>query len=335
MGFPNDVKTFTAKTDNVDEIQAVDVNELQTEVTAIETELGTNPKGSAASVKERIEAAEEAIVDIENSAITALTGDVIASGPGSVAATIANKAVTLAKMADMATASLLGRNSSGIGIPEVLSKAIVKTMLDLSGTNTGDQTISLTGDVTGSGTGSFAATIANNAVTLAKMATMATASFLGRNTSGSGNPEVLSKATAKAMLDLSGTNTGDQAGYGLTPLTTPLTSTSWNGDAYSTTSKTLIDLSSVFGAPAGIKAAIFMIGICDSSSAANDCFLILSPNNTNNQGITVRCSGLANGKYTNVGVVVPCNANGDVYYQIKASGTSTLNAYLEIWGYWY
>lgn len=33
---------------------------------------------------------------------------------------------------------------------------------NLSGTNTGDQTITLTGDVTGSGTGSFAATIASN-----------------------------------------------------------------------------------------------------------------------------------------------------------------------------
>ena len=37
---------------------------------------------------------------------------------------------------------------------------------NLSGTNTGDQTITLTGDVTGSGTGSFAATIAANAVAL-------------------------------------------------------------------------------------------------------------------------------------------------------------------------
>lgn len=36
---------------------------------------------------------------------------------------------------------------------------------NLSGMNTGDQTISLTGDVTGSGTGSFAATLADTAVT--------------------------------------------------------------------------------------------------------------------------------------------------------------------------
>lgn len=70
----------------------------------------------------------------------------------------------------------------------------------VAGTNTGDQTITLTGDVTGSGTGSFAATIANNAVTLAKMATMATASLLGRSTGGIGNVEVLSSAAVKTLL---------------------------------------------------------------------------------------------------------------------------------------
>lgn len=61
----------------------------------------------------------------------------------------------------------------------------------LTGTNTGDQTITLTGDVTGTGTGSFSATIANNAVTLAKMATVATDSILGRATAATGNVEVL------------------------------------------------------------------------------------------------------------------------------------------------
>lgn len=43
--------------------------------------------------------------------------------------------------------------------------AQVKTDLGLTGTNSGDQTITLTGDVTGSGTGSFAATLANTGVT--------------------------------------------------------------------------------------------------------------------------------------------------------------------------
>lgn len=66
----------------------------------------------------------------------------------------------------------------------------------LSGTNTGDQTITLTGDVTGSGTGSFAATIANDAVTFAKMQNIATDSLIGRDTAGSGDPEnILLNAT--------------------------------------------------------------------------------------------------------------------------------------------
>ena len=62
---------------------------------------------------------------------------------------------------------------------------------NLSGSNTGDQTITLTGDVTGSGTGSFAATIANNAVTFAKVQQIATDKILGRDTSGTGNVEEL------------------------------------------------------------------------------------------------------------------------------------------------
>lgn len=45
-------------------------------------------------------------------------------------------------------------------------------------------------------------TIDNNVVTLAKMATMATDSFLGRTTAGPGNVEVLSKADALAILNV-------------------------------------------------------------------------------------------------------------------------------------
>ena len=49
-----------------------------------------------------------------------------------------------------------------------------KTKLDaITGTNSGDQTITLTGDVTGSGTGSFASSISSESVTNAKMANMA------------------------------------------------------------------------------------------------------------------------------------------------------------------
>lgn len=73
---------------------------------------------------------------------------------------------------------------------------------NLSGVNTGDQTIQLTGDVTGSGTGSFAATIGDNVVTYAKMQNIsATARFIGRITAGAGDPEELTGAQATSLLD--------------------------------------------------------------------------------------------------------------------------------------
>ncbi len=47
------------------------------------------------------------------------TGNVTGTGPfGSIALTIANGVITLAKMADMPTGKLLGRSSAGSGIPQ-------------------------------------------------------------------------------------------------------------------------------------------------------------------------------------------------------------------------
>jgi hypothetical protein len=54
MTYPGAVTTFTAKTDNVDDVMAVDINELQTDVTAVETTLGTDPQGTETDVKSRL-----------------------------------------------------------------------------------------------------------------------------------------------------------------------------------------------------------------------------------------------------------------------------------------
>jgi hypothetical protein len=129
-------------------------------------------------------------------------GDITVSASGATW-TIDAGAVTLAKMADIATDSFLGRDTAGTGAPEVLSVSTVKTLLNLAGTNSGDQTITLTGDVTGSGTGSFAATIANDAVTYAKMQNVsATDKLLGRSTAGAGDvEEITCTAAGRALLD--------------------------------------------------------------------------------------------------------------------------------------
>lgn len=164
-------------------------------------------------------------------------GDITVSGGGAVW-TIDNGVVGLNKLANVATATVFYRKTAGAGSPEVQTLATLKTDLGLAGTNsgdqttivgitgtlaefnaaltgadfatgggtatganTGDQTITLTGDVTGSGAGSFAATIAADAVTNAKLANMATATFKARTTAGVGDPEDLTGTQATALLD--------------------------------------------------------------------------------------------------------------------------------------
>lgn len=77
----------------------------------------------------------------------------------------------------------------------------------------GDGITALTGDVTGTGPGATAATIAAGAVSLSKMANMATASFIGRNTAGTGVPEVVAATTtARSMMGLATTDSPTFAG---------------------------------------------------------------------------------------------------------------------------
>jgi hypothetical protein len=129
----------------------------------------------------------------------ALTGDVTTSA-GAVATTIAVNVVSNTKLADMATQTFKGRTTAGTGDPEDLTIAQAKTMLNLTGTNSGDQTITLTSDVTGSGTGSFATTIAADVVGNTKLANMAVNTIKGRITAGTGDPEDLTGAQAATII---------------------------------------------------------------------------------------------------------------------------------------
>ena len=117
-------------------------------------------------------------------------------------------------------------------------------------------------------------------------------------------------------------------------LTAPLTSTAWDGDSFSTTSKTLIDLSSVFGAPAGIKAVDVLVNLRDSASATTYSYMYLSPNNTANSGKIFSCDNGKNDGLVPVSATIPCNSDGDIYYQIVASGSGTMDVTIQIWGYW-
>jgi hypothetical protein len=125
--------------------------------------------------------------------------------------------------------------------------------------------------------------------------------------------------------------------YGYHPLTTRASSTDWDGDSYSTTAKTLLDLSASFGLPAGVKAVDVEVYVSDSDSLATaSAFigLILGPDDTAGIGRYFACNGYPNGVLSRTHAVVPCDSNGDMYFQIVATGANTLNAYIRIWGYY-
>jgi hypothetical protein len=147
-----------------------------------------------------------------------LTGDITTS-EGAVATTIGNNVVTNPKLADMATSRIKGRLTAGTGDPEDLTAADVRTLLSLANIATSgdandleqgiipdERMPNLTGDVTTS-EGAVATTIANNAVSNAKLADMATARFKGRTSAGTGDPEDLTGTQATAMLDAFGSTT--------------------------------------------------------------------------------------------------------------------------------
>lgn len=127
-------------------------------------------------------------------------------------------------------------------------------------------------------------------------------------------------------------------GYTFVPLAAPLTSTSWDGDAFSTAAKTLIDLSVAFpGVPDGVKSILARVLARDSASLASDGSLgiLLSPNSTSGNGPAhVRIGTLPNDSWAENNVAVPCDANGDIYYQTYASGAGTLDVHIQVWGYW-
>lgn len=117
------------------------------------------------------------------------------------------------------------------------------------------------------------------------------------------------------------------------PLTTPKTSTDWDGDARSTTSATKIDTSAVFGIPDGVKALIVRVLARDSASFPNTStyFQIGPASSANNQ---IRIYPVGGDIMATVTGICNCDANGDIYYSLASSGTETMDCWIVIWGYW-
>lgn len=117
-------------------------------------------------------------------------------------------------------------------------------------------------------------------------------------------------------------------------LTVPLTSGSWNGGSFSTVgASTQLDLSAVFGAPAGVKAALLEVVARDSAAwGTSGLFVSLGPSAIYYYTATVRPAG--GDVLASMLCVAPCDVNGDLWYQIAASGVNTMDVWIRIWGYW-
>jgi hypothetical protein len=227
----------------------------------------------------------------------------------------------------------------------------------IGGTNTGDQTITLTGDVTGSGTGSFAATIANDAVTYAKMQNVsATDRILGRSSAGSGDvQEITCTAAGRALLDdadaatqrttlglgslatASSINNGNWSGTALAignggtgsttraaaeEAITRVTESTATGSDFTTTSTSAVDVTGV--SLSVTSNSIYRYEIwCEW--ATNNTAGTVTPNLTAPSGATVtgyRQATLASGSVT----------NGAVGVATAAAGTANSRQFMQISG---
>ena len=128
-------------------------------------------------------------------------------------------------------------------------------------------------------------------------------------------------AGGKVIIDHNGTYA-----YTYVPLASPLTSTSWDGDSKTSANDGILDLSSVFSAPAGIKAASVRMS-CQAGTVGHH--VRLGPSDTYDAQLI--CRPQATGVTADAYGTVNCDANGDFYVTINGSPTSV---YIEIWGYY-
>lgn len=162
-------------------------------------------------------------------------------------AAVADGSISNTKLADMASGTIKGRATAGSGDPEDLNATQVKALLSLSKTDVGLANVDNTSDANkpvstatqtalnakanlasptltgtpaaptaagGTNTTQIATTafvqaaFGNNSVTNAKLADMATGTFKGRAAAGTGDPEDLTAAEAKALLALTKSDVG-------------------------------------------------------------------------------------------------------------------------------
>lgn len=133
-----------------------------------------------------------------------LSGDLSGAGATSISATIVNNAISDAKIRQSSGLSILGRSANSTGNITDITAANDGEILRRSGTSIGFGTIATAG-------------IGANQVTNAKLAQVATATFKGRTTAGTGDAEDLTATQATALLNVFVGDSGSGGTKGLVP----------------------------------------------------------------------------------------------------------------------
>lgn len=263
-----------------------------------------------------------------------LSGDVTGSGTSSFVTAIgANKVltanildanVTLAKIANIGTDRVLGRDTAASGVTEELT---VGGGIEFTGAG-GIQTSAFTGDVTKTA-GGTATTIANDAVTYAKIQNVTTNKLLGRASGGAGDVEEITLGTglaytgttlnviagAGSVTDFIFTNGGGFTGIVGTSTTTPtLSLTLDNGGVALGKIANIADLT-ILGNNTGGAAAPLALTAAQTKT-------VLSLNNVENTALS---TWAGSGNITTVGTIASGVWMGtDVAVSDGGTGRSTL-----------
>jgi len=196
---------------------------------------------------------------------------------------------------------------------------------NLSGTNTGDQTITLTGGVTGSGTGSFAATVVTNAnltgdVTSSGNATTLTnapviAKVLTGYTSGAGTVA----ATDSILQAIQKLNGNDATNANLTGVITSVGNATSIASQTGTGTKFVVDTSPVLVTPnIGVATGTSLAAALNGSLGATTPSTIAAT--------TVGATGLITASANGQGIsCASADANGS-YLGFRKSGTTYIGA---------
>jgi hypothetical protein len=119
-----------------------------------------------------------------------------------------------------------------------------------------------------------------------------------------------------------------RTGYIFVPLTTPKTSTDWDGDVKNTGTYDIDSSASPWSLPAGVKAIVIRLA-ANWGAANSGYYAALRPNGQTEFTSVVKA--YFNG-YVEMTAVVPVDSNGD--FEVVIGGANTTGVYLQLWGYY-